>query len=96
MEKREKSAAREGVVPKGGIRKALFINGLAFPNFAKAHTESHRLFREIPKLLNRSSSRFACKLSSYKPEADSSLLDRIRRGGPGGDICGAARLDGYR
>ena len=74
------------MVPRGGIVELCYFNNLAFPNFAKAHTESHRLFSEIPKLLKRSASRFACKYSAYKPEADSSLWDRIRRGGPGTDL----------
>ena len=44
----------KGAVPRGGIGELGQFNDLAFPNSAKAHTESHRLFREIPKLLKPS------------------------------------------
>ena len=44
----------KGAVPRGGIVELCYFNDLAFPNFAKAHIEYHRLFREIPKLLKRS------------------------------------------
>jgi len=41
---------KQRMVPRGGIRELRYFNDLAFPNFAKARTESHRLFHEIPKL----------------------------------------------
>jgi hypothetical protein len=54
LKKRAKAMRyKMGAVPRAGIDEANEFNDLAFPNFAKAHTESHRVFRGIPKLLKR-------------------------------------------